>query len=52
MIDLYDDVAECHFYDNGHRFLYDPELSRAELSIFSCLCGKLLHEAEDSGTGA
>lgn len=54
MTDLFDycEVEQCSFYDNGHRYFYDAHKSNKEISTFSCLCGLILNEFEDSGTGA
>lgn len=45
------DIFKCRFYDNGHKYTYDVNLSTKECSTFKCLCGEILDENEDAGTG-
>lgn len=57
MNDLFDDfdvvplVSSCPVYDNGHKFIYDAFKSDKEDSVFSCICGSILNEPEDSNAG-
>ena len=49
--DFVPNVSNCPLYDNGHRFVYSEAKSLKEETIFDCLCGAILGEFEDSGTG-
>lgn len=51
MIDLYDSVDECRTYDNGHKYCYDVSKSTKEEDVFTCICGSILNEFQDTGTG-
>lgn len=55
MNDLFDDTIEeifrCRTYSNGHKYIYDAHKSSKECSVFSCICGEILDENEDSNAG-
>lgn len=43
---------ECTIFPDGiHYFTFDAT-SNASQSVFCCICGEVIYEAEDAGTGA
>ena len=42
---------ECKLFNNGHKYVYDVYKSDKEIMVFSCVCGHILNEFEDSPAG-
>jgi len=42
---------KCAVYQSDHKYSYDAYKSDKEESVFSCSCGEILQEAEDSTAG-
>lgn len=57
MNDLFDDMdlvprgSNCKIYRNGHKYVYDVNKSDKENTVFTCICGNILNEFEDSNAG-
>ena len=43
---------DCTVYPNGHFMSFDLSMSGPDKTVYSCACGEILIEPEDSGTGA
>lgn len=44
--------SDCPRFSKGHIMQFDMGQSSPERSVYSCSCGALTVEHEDSGTGA
>jgi len=52
MDELHGPTSECRIYDRGHTMQLDMSMTTADKTVYSCPCGAIQVENEDSGTGA